>query len=341
MSVEEKEEKDELIEHYTYTADSSQELLRVDKFLNDKLPSLSRTKIQQSAKSGNILVNDKVVKPNYKVHPDDVVQLISPLEKEEYTLEPENIPLDIVYEDEHLMVINKPAGLVVHPGNANRTGTLVHGLLYHVKNLAESKSGIDRPGIVHRIDKLTSGLMVIGKTEEALNKLAMQFYNRTTERTYVALVWGDIEEDGRIEGNIGRSLKNRTLMTVFPEGDFGKTAATNYKVLKRYGYVTLIECKLETGRTHQIRVHFKHIGHTLFGDPEYGGDAILKGTTFTKYKQFVQNCFKHLPRQALHAKSLGFTHPSTDKWMEFKSDLPTDFDEVLKKWDGYVTSKKE
>jgi 23S rRNA pseudouridine1911/1915/1917 synthase len=263
-------------------------------------------------------------------------------EPEILKVEAENIPLDIVYEDEEVFIINKPAGLVVHPGVGNKSGTLAHGLLHHIRNLPESPSGIDRPGIVHRIDKLTSGLMVVGKTEHALNSLAMQFFNREIDRKYYALVWGNLEEDeGRIEGHIGRSLKNRKMMDVFPDGSYGKPAVTNFKVLERLLYVTLVECKLETGRTHQIRVHFKHKGHPLFADPEYGGDRILKGTTFTKYKQFIHNCFEIMPRQALHAKHLGFTHPGTKKWMEFESELPEDFSQVLERWHRYTQYRDE
>ena len=334
-------EENELVEHYKFIADQGQTFLRVDKFLSDRLPKASRNKIQATVKAGNVLVNNNKVKPNYKVKPSDEVSIVFAYEKEEFHVIPEEIPLNIVYEDEELLILNKQAGLVVHPGHGNKSGTLVNGLLHHIKNLPKSPSGLDRPGIVHRIDKLTSGLMVVGKTEQSLAKLAMKFYHRDIDRKYVALVWGDIEEGGRIEGHIGRSLKNRKVMTVFPEGDYGKVAITNFKVLKRYGYVTLVECKLETGRTHQIRAHFKYIGHPLFGDPEYGGDKILKGTTFTKYKQFVQNCFTVLPRQALHAKSIGFTHPTTEKEMLFESELPEDFKTVLDKWEVYIANRKE
>lgn len=338
----EEQEEQELFEHFNIVADAGQAVLRIDKFLSDRLPKISRSKIQEAAKAGNILVNGKEVKPNHKIKPNDEVSVVFPHEREVYTVEPENIPLDIVYEDEEVILINKPSGMVVHPGNGNKSGTLVNGLLHHIKNLPPSENGIDRPGIVHRIDKLTTGLMIAGKTDGALNHLAKQFFNREIDRKYIALVWGDLAEDeGRIEGHIGRSLKNRKMMHVFPDGDYGKHAATNYKVLKRYGYVTLVECKLETGRTHQIRVHFKYIGHPLFGDPEYGGDKILKGTTFTKYKQFVQNCFSILPRQALHAKSLGFTHPTTSENCFFEVDLPDDIKTVLERWENYVASRSE
>jgi 23S rRNA pseudouridine1911/1915/1917 synthase len=336
--VEENEVQDLIVNH-TVVADVGQSLIRIDKFLNDRLPNASRNKIQEALKSGNIKVNDEVVKPNYKIRPRDVVTVIIPADKEPMKAEPEDIPLDVLFEDDELMVINKPAGLVVHPGVGNRSGTLVNGLLHHIKNLPE-KNGSDRPGIVHRLDKLTSGLMVIGKTEQALNKLAAQFFHRTTDRQYIALVWGDLEEDeGTIEGNIGRSLKNRKLMSVFPEGDFGKPAITHYKVLERFGYVSVVSCKLETGRTHQIRVHFKHIGHPLFADPDYGGDKVLKGTVFKKYKQFVMNCFDMLNRQALHAKTLAFDHPNTGKRMSFDSELPEDLQSVIDKWRSYIANR--
>lgn len=336
------EEENGLFEHYRIVADEGQTLIRIDKFLNDRVPKVSRNKIQEGIRAGNIQVNGEQVKPNYRVRPNDEIVLVLPEEREDFRVIPEPVPLDIVYEDEELLVINKPAGLVVHPGHGNKTGTLVNGLLHHVQNLPSGQNGLDRPGIVHRIDKLTSGLMIAAKTEFSLNNLAMQFFHRDIDRTYNALVWGDPSEDqGRIEGNIGRSLKNRKLMNVFPEGDFGKHAVTNYRVLDRLGYVTLVECKLETGRTHQIRVHFQHIGHPLFGDPEYGGDRILKGTTFNKYKQFVHNCFMLLPRQALHAKSIGFTHPTTQRPMQFESSLPEDMQAVIDKWRNYVSSRNQ
>ncbi len=335
-------EEQELIEHFRIEVDGGQTLLRLDKYLSDKLPKFSRNKIQDGVKNGNIQVNDQIVKSNYKVKPNDVVTVTFAEEKEDFKVIPEPVPLNIVYEDDDLLVINKPAGLVVHPGNGNKSGTLVNGLLHHLQNLPVGSNGLDRPGIVHRIDKLTSGLMLAAKTEHALNNLAMQFFNRTIDRKYTAFVWGEPEEEiGRIEGNIGRSLKNRKLMNVFPEGDFGKTAITNYEIKEKLGYITVIQCKLETGRTHQIRVHLKHIGHPLFGDPEYGGDRILKGTTFNKYKQFVQNCLNILPRQALHAQSIGFEHPTTKEWMQFSSDLPEDMQLVLDKWRGYVSTRQD
>ncbi|MGB0880327.1 MAG: RluA family pseudouridine synthase [Polaribacter sp.] len=333
-------ENDELYEHYKFTAGNGQEPLRVDKFLMNFIENASRNKIQQAAKAGTILVNDTIVKSNHKVKPNDVVKVVLGYPPVENVLVAENIPLNIIYEDTTIIVVNKPAGMVVHPGHGNRVGTLVNGLLYHIKNLPTNSN--ERPGLVHRIDKDTSGLLVIAKTEFAMAHLSKQFYDRTTERLYYALVWGNIEDDeGRIEGNIGRSLKNRLQMSVFPDGEFGKHAVTHFKVLERLTYVTLVVCKLETGRTHQIRAHFKHIGHTLFNDKGYGGNDILKGTTFTKYKQFVQNCFKILPRQALHAKTLGFIHPTTEEFMQFNSEIPEDMASCLEKWRNYTMNSKK
>lgn len=327
-------DNDELYEHYRFTASEGQEPLRVDKFLMNFIENATRNKIQQAAKAGNILVNDKVVKSNYKVKPKDTVRVVLAHPPHENLLVAEDIPLNIVYEDEEVIVVNKPAGMVVHPGHGNYSGTLVNGLIHHIENLPTNSN--ERPGLVHRIDKDTSGLLVIAKTEYAMAHLSKQFFDRTTERRYYALVWGYIEEDsGTIEGHIGRSFKNRLQMDVFPDGEYGKPAITHFKVIERLTYVTLVECKLETGRTHQIRAHFKHIGHTLFNDERYGGDVILKGTTFTKYKQFVENCFKVLPRQALHAKTLGFTHPTTGKFMQFDSVLPEDISQCLEKWRTY------
>jgi 23S rRNA pseudouridine1911/1915/1917 synthase len=338
----ENDEQEELYEHYRFTADKGQEPLRIDKFLMDRIANTSRNKIQQAAVSGNILVNNKAVKSNYKVKPLDEISIVLPYPPRQIELIPENIPLDIVYEDDELIVLNKQAGIVVHPGYGNYKGTLVNGLIYHFENLPMSKGEHPRPGLVHRLDKNTTGLMVIAKTEHALTHLAKQFFDRTIERRYNALIWGNIQEDeGTITGNIGRSLKNRKVMHVFPEADYGKHAVTHYKTLEKFNYVTLVECKLETGRTHQIRVHFKYIGHPLFNDNEYGGDRILKGTTFSKYKQFVQNCFNILPRQALHAKTLGFTHPKTGKWMQFNSDLPQDMQQVIEKWRHYSAHSAE
>ena len=331
----ENEEIENLFVYKTITVDPGQQLLRVDKFLMDRIPQISRNKIQISCKAGCLLINDSPVKPNYKVKPGDEIVLLLPEEKEDIGIVPEDIPIEIVYEDDQLLVLNKNAGLVVHPGFGNKTGTLVNALAFHFNNLPTS-NGKDRPGIVHRLDKATSGLMVIAKTEFAHSHLAKQFFLRTSERTYHALIWGDPKEpEGIIEGHIGRSLKNRKVMSVFEDGEFGKSAITTYRTLRSYGYVTLVECKLKTGRTHQIRAHFKHIGHPLFGDPEYGGNRILKGTTFTKYKQFVDNNFKILPRQALHAKTLGFEHPTTGKFIQFDSELPEDMTLVLERWENY------
>lgn len=327
----------ELFEHHKFVVDKGQEVVRIDKFLMNRLPNISRTKLQEAAKNGYVKVNGIPVKPNHKAKPEEVVTLNYPYPVRETELVPENIPLDFVYEDDYLAVINKPMDMVVHPGYGNFEGTIANALIYHFQNLPKRDDFEGRPGIVHRLDKNTTGLMVVAKTEKALVDLSKQFFDKTTERKYWALVWGDVEgEGGRIEGNIGRSLKNRKLMTVFPEGEYGKEAVTNYKVIKRYGYTTLVQCELETGRTHQIRAHMKHIGHTLFNDADYGGDVVLKGTTYTKYKQFVHNCYKILPRQALHAKTLGFTHPYTGKFMQFESDLPEDMEQVLEKWESYA-----
>ena len=333
-------ENDDLYEHYRFTASVGQVPLRVDKFLMNFIENATRNKVQQAAKAGNILVNDVAVKQNYKVKPNDVVRVVLAHPPHENLLVAEDILLDIVYEDDTVIVVNKPAGMVVHPGHGNYSGTLVNGLIHHIENLPTNSN--ERPGLVHIIDKDTSGLLVVAKTEFAMANLSRQFFDRTTERLYYALVWGNIEDDeGRIEGNIGRSLKNRLQMAVFPDGEFGKHAVTHFKVLERLTYVTLVQCKLETGRTHQIRAHFKHIGHTLFNDERYGGNDILKGTTFTKYKQFVQNCFKVLPRQALHAKTLGFTHPKTGEFLQFDSEVPEDMKVCLEKWRTYSENSKE
>jgi 23S rRNA pseudouridine1911/1915/1917 synthase len=330
------EQDDELYEHYAFTVEKGQQLLRIDKYLMNFIENATRNKIQTAAKNGSIYVNDVPVKSNYKVKPYDHIRVMFEHPPYEYLLTPENIPLDIVYEDDQLLVINKPAGLVVHPGHGNYSGTLINALIYHFENLPQNSS--NRPGLVHRIDKDTSGLLVVAKTEEAMTKLSKQFFDKTSEREYVALVWGNVETDeGTVEGNIGRHPKNRLQNTVY-EGDDaykGKPAITHYKVLERLGYVTLISCKLETGRTHQIRVHMKHIGHTLFNDERYGGERILKGTTFTKYKQFVENCFKILPRQALHAKTLVFVHPKTGQFMSFTSEIPLDMQDCIVKWRHY------
>lgn len=331
----------DLFEHYNFTADKGQELLRIDKFLMDKIPNATRSKLQSVITDGHILVNKKNVKSNYKVRPLDSIVVELPYPPTEIVLIPEDIPLDILYEDDEVIVLNKQAGLVVHPGFGNHTGTLVNGLIYHFKNLPETDTP-NRPGLVHRLDKNTTGIMVIAKTEQALAHLGKQFHDRTTERRYHALVWGDVKEDeGTIEGHVGRSIKDRKVMDVYPDGEEGKHAITHYKVLKRFGYITLVECKLETGRTHQIRVHMKHIGHPLFNDFDYGGDRILKGTTFSKYKQFINNCFKILPRQALHAKSLGFTQPKTGEWLQFESELPEDMQTVIARWENYMENRHQ
>ena len=331
------EPEDELFEHFRFDVPKGQALLRIDKFLMGLVPNATRNKIQNAATSGDIYVNDIPVKSNYRVKPLDVVRILLSHPPFENRVDPENIPLDIVYEDAVLLLINKPPGLVVHPGHGNYTGTLVNALAYHFENLPMNSS--ERPGLVHRIDKDTSGLLVIAKTEVAMTHLAKQFENKTSEREYVALVWGNVKEDeGKIEGNIARHVKDRMLMSVFADPEIGKPAVTHYKVLERFGYVTLVSCTLETGRTHQIRVHMKHIGHTIFNDARYGGDLILKGTTFTKYKQFIDNCFKILPRQALHAKTLGFIHPTTGKMVRFDTELPQDMADVIEKWRGYSKS---
>jgi 23S rRNA pseudouridine1911/1915/1917 synthase len=330
-------EDEELFEHHRFVADKGQSLLRVDKFLMHLIANATRNKIQKAAEDGNIWVNDIPVKSNYRVKPLDVVRVMLSHPPFENLILPENIPLDIVFEDDSLLVINKPPGLVVHPGHGNYTGTLVNALAFHFENLPKNSS--ERPGLVHRIDKNTSGLLVIAKTEQAMTHLAKQFEDKTTEREYIALVWGNVKEDeGTIEGNIARHVKDRMQMAVFPDGETGKHAVTHYKVLERFGYVTLVSCNLETGRTHQIRVHMKYIGHTLFNDERYGGDLILKGTTFTKYKQFIDNCFKTLPRQALHAKTLGFVHPITKEYMRFDTEIPQDMKDCIEKWRNYAKS---
>jgi len=331
---------DELYEHFKFVASEGQEPLRVDKFLMNFIENATRNKIQQAVKAGNVLVNDAVVKANYKVKANDIVRVVLAHPPHENLLVAEDLPLDIIHEDDSVIVVNKAAGMVVHPGHGNYSGTLVNGLIHHFENLPKNKT--DRPGLVHRIDKDTSGLLVVAKTEFAMANLASQFYDRTTERLYLALVWGSVEEDeGTITGNIGRSLKNRLQMDVFPDGDFGKHAVTHYKVLERFSYVTLVECKLETGRTHQIRAHFKYLGHPLFNDARYGGDRIRKGTTYTKYKQFVDNCFKMLPRQALHAKTLGFVHPDSKKKLFFNSEVPDDMKNCVDKWRNYTAHQHD
>ncbi|MGC1391603.1 MAG: RluA family pseudouridine synthase [Bacteroidales bacterium] len=340
MTEEESVDQQDLFEHYRFTADPGQSLLRIDKFLSDRLENSSRTRIQNAANAGNILVNNNTVKPNYRIKPGDIVQVVLPTPPREIELIPENIPLNIIYEDDDVLVVNKEPGMVVHPAYGNYTGTLVNALMWHFRDLPLFSSGESRPGLVHRLDKNTSGILVIAKNEYALNRLSKQFYDRTTDRRYNALVWGiPYPKEGTITGNVGRSIKDRKIMQVFKDDTEGKSAITHYKVLEDFGYISLIECKLETGRTHQIRVHFSHIKHPLFNDEEYGGNQILKGTTFTKYQQFIKNCFKILPRQALHAKSLAFNHPVTGKRLFFDSSLPDDMVQVIEKWRKYTSGR--
>ncbi|MCU4177746.1 RluA family pseudouridine synthase [Carboxylicivirga sp. N1Y90] len=338
--IDELDENNELYEHHRFVTDPGQNPLRIDKFLVNRIENSSRNKIQEAATAGNIRVNDKIVKANYKIKANEVITIVMSFPPRELKIIAEDIPLDIIHEDDSLIVLNKKPGMVVHPGYGNYTGTMVNALAYHLKDLPLFNSEDPRPGLVHRIDKDTSGLLVIAKTEQAKNFLANQFFKKTSTRTYRAIVWGQMKEDeGTIEGNIGRSLQDRKQMAVFPEGDRGKPAVTHYTVLERLGYVTLVECRLETGRTHQIRAHMKHIGHPLFNDERYGGHMILKGTTFTKYKQFVQNCFKILPRQALHAKTLGFVHPESNEYISFDTELPQDMSEAIEKWRGYISGR--
>jgi 23S rRNA pseudouridine1911/1915/1917 synthase len=335
------QQEQELFEHFRFKADPRQSLLRIDKFLTDRIENVSRTRVQNAANAGNILVNNNPVKPNYKVKPGDTIQVVLPTPPREVDLIPENIPLNIVYEDDDVLVVNKEAGMVVHPAHGNYTGTLVNALMWHFKDLPLFSSGETRPGLVHRLDKNTSGILVVAKNEYALNRLSKQFYDRTTDRRYHALIWGIPDPaEGTITGNIGRSIRDRKIMQVFPDGEEGKNAITHYKVLEDFGYISLIECKLETGRTHQIRVHLSYTHHPLFNDAEYGGDQILKGTTFSKYQQFIRNCFSILPRQALHAKSLAFDHPVTGERLSFESELPDDMIQVIDKWRKYVSGRE-
>ncbi len=340
MSLEEEfieDDEEGLFEHHRIVADAGQGQLRIDKFLMARLPNVTRTKIQNGIHDGFVKVNDLPIKPNYKVHPGDVITVSFPEPPRDTDVLPENIPLNIVYEDDHLLVVNKEAGMVVHPAYQNWSGTLVNALTYHFQNLPVMAGNDGRPGLVHRIDKDTSGLLVIAKTEKAMTSLAKQFFDHSIERTYQAIVWGIPDPpEGTINVNVGRSFKDRRVTTAFPEADFGRTAITHYKLLQDLRYVSLVECKLETGRTHQIRAHMRYRGHPIFNDATYGGNDILKGTVFSKYKQFVDNCFKIIPRQALHAKTLGFIHPITQEYMKFETELPADFKEVLEKWENYV-----
>ncbi len=340
LTENEESEDEGMYDHFRLTVDPGQSLIRIDVFLANRIDNASRSRIQAAAEQGNILVNDTPVKASYKVKPGDDIRVVMDYPRRELKIIPEDIPLNIVYEDDQLIVLNKPAGLVVHPGHGNYSGTLVNALTFYYRELPLFKTEDPRPGLVHRIDKDTSGLMVVAKTELAKTKLALQFFDKSVDRVYQALVWGSVKDDrGTIIGNIGRSPKNRQIFTVFPDGEHGKPAITHYTVLKRIGYVSLVECRLETGRTHQIRVHMQHIGYPLFNDPVYGGDKILRGTTFAKYRQFVQNCFKLLPRQALHAKTLRFEHPLTGETMMFDSALPEDMATVIEKWEDYIANR--
>jgi 23S rRNA pseudouridine1911/1915/1917 synthase len=331
-------EEQDFYEHLRVIVDKGQSLLRIDKFLMHRVENASRSRIQNAIEQGNVLVNDKPVKASYKVKPLDIISVVLPHPPRDTEVYPENIPLNIIYEDDDVLIVNKQPGMVVHPGYNNYTGTLVNALVYHFQQLPTMPGNDGRPGLVHRIDKDTSGLLLISKNERSMTYLARQFFEHTIARKYVALVWGDLPEDGTVTGYIGRSVNDRRVMSIYDDEEKGKWSVTHYKVLERLGYVTLIECQLETGRTHQIRAHMKHIGHPLFSDAMYGGDKILKGTVFTKYKQFVDNCFELMPRQALHAQSLGFVHPSTKKNIYFESALPQDFESVLKKWRAYTVA---
>ena len=338
-SAEGQEDSQDLFEHFRFVVDKGQGLLRIDKFLMFRIENATRNKIQQAAHAGNILVNGLPVKPNYRVKPSDVISIVLSHPPREIEIIAENIPLEILYEDEDLIVVNKKAGMVVHPAYGNYSGTLVNALAYHLQNISPDKKPGRTPFLAHRIDKDTSGVMLVTKNELAQAKMAAQFFHHTIDRHYTALVWGNFgEEKGTITGHIGRSMRDRKVFTVYPDGSQGRHAITHFTVVERLGYVTLVDCKLETGRTHQIRVHFQYIKHPLFGDETYGGNVILKGTTFTKYKQFVNNCFEILPRQALHARSLAFTHPTTGKWISFESEPPEDMTTVINKWRNYKTN---
>jgi 23S rRNA pseudouridine1911/1915/1917 synthase len=342
------EEDQPLYEHHRFKVDKGQQQLRLDKFVMLKLSHTSRNRIQNACEAGFVLVNDKTSKSSYLIKPGDEVSIVLATPPRVLEVLPENIPIDVVYEDDYIVVVNKKPGMVVHPGFGNYNGTLVNALAYHFRNLPKSRTKLnndqylERPGLVHRIDKNTSGILIIAKTEVAMMKLAKDFFDRTMDRRYVAICWGDLKQDqGTIQGDIGRDLKSRTLRTVFPNGaSHAKHAVTHYKVLERLGYISVVECKLETGRTHQIRVHFKHIGHPLFNDNEYGGDAVLKGLNTSSYRQFVQNCFEILPRQALHAKTLGITHPITGEKMFFDSEIPDDMKALLDKWRKFAGAQK-
>ena len=324
-------------EHYRFLSDKGQSPLRVDKFITSRMEKTSRHRVQLAIGAGYVLVNGKQVKANYVVKPLDIVTIVLPYERRGFEVKPENIPLDVVYEDDHLLVVNKPAGLVVHPGHGHFSGTLINALAFHLGITQSADEGDERMGIlVHRIDKNTSGLLIVAKNDQSQLLLAKQFFHHTIERKYVALVWGNVkEESGTIEGHIGRDPNDRLRFKVFPDGSIGKRAVTHYRVLERFGYTTLVECELETGRTHQIRVHMDWLGHPLFNDDRYGGDKILKGTVYNKYKRFVENCFELMPRHALHAKTLGFEHPVNQKHMLFENEIPNDFKIVIDKWRSF------
>ena len=335
------DDNNEKFELHKFVTDPGQTPLRIDKFLVDRIENISRTKIQNAANKGYVIVNGKEVKVNYKVRPNDVIQLMTFYKPEKIDIIPEDIPIDIIHEDEDFLIINKKAGMVVHPAFGNENGTLVNALMFYLKDLELFKTGEVRAGLVHRLDKNTSGIMVIAKNDEALTDISKQFYDRIPDKRYIAMVWGiPKEEEGTIDAHIGRNLKNRKLMDVFPDGDFGKNAITHYKVIMNLGHVSLVECKLETGRTHQIRAHMKYLGHPIFGDKEYGGDQILRGTRYTKYKQFIQNCFKIMPAQALHAKTLEFNHPKTGERIRFKAELPQNFTDLIEKWKQYLENRE-
>lgn len=331
-------DEQDLYEHHRIVVDKGQSLLRIDKFLMNRLLNISRNRIQNAADAGNILVNTVPVKNSYKIKPMDVISIVLPHPPRDTEIYPEDIPLDIVYEDEYIIIVNKPAGMVVHPGFNNYTGTLVHALAFHVQNLPNLKGNVARPGLVHRIDKDTSGLLVISKDELSMTFLAKQFFDHSIQRKYRALVWGDLDKDGTVTGYIGRSLKDRKIMDIFDEEEKGKWSVTHYKVIQRFNFVTLIECQLETGRTHQIRAHMQHIGHPLFSDESYGGDRILKGNANGFYKHFVENCFDICPRQALHAQSIGFIHPHTKAYVEFEAPFPADMKSLIDKWSEYYSN---
>lgn len=336
------DDEDELYEHHRIVADRGQTLMRLDQYLKHHLSNVTRTKLQNAIETESVKVNDKPVKSSYKIKPFDVITVSMPHPPRETDIIAEDIPLNIIYEDDDVLVLNKPAGMVVHPAYGNWSGTVVNALVYHFQHLPTGRNGEARPGLIHRIDKDTSGLLVIAKTEYSMAHIARQFFEHTTERTYCALVWGEPKEpEGTIVGHIGRSARDRKVMDVYEDGSQGKHAVTHYKVLKSFKYTSLIQCNLETGRTHQIRAHFQHIGHPLFSDSVYGGDKILRGTTSGSYRAFVENCFQLMPRQALHAKSLGFEHPKTKKWMQFTSELPEDFVAVLAKWEKYAYPDNE